>query len=128
MFHPGMLLEGGEYSRGLTLIGIPGLVGWPRRDTEFGCSEITMMIVSLRQHSLIALLIGGIALSIAPSRSAFAQIKMDMSKGQPVDPATLEERKKVDQEYQSKLKSIPDQAQKKPDPWANVRGSNSSQK
>jgi hypothetical protein len=87
-----------------------------------------MMIVSLRQHSLIALLIGGIALSIAPSRSAFAQIKMDMSKGQPVDPATLEERKKVDQEYQSKLKSIPDQAQKKPDPWANVRGSNSSQK
>jgi hypothetical protein len=77
---------------------------------------------------LIALLIGGIALSIAPSRSAFAQIKMDMSKGQPVDPATLEERKKVDQEYQSKLKSIPDQAQKKPDPWANVRGSNSSQK
>jgi hypothetical protein len=86
------------------------------------------MIVSLRQHSLTALLIGGIALSIAPSRSAFAQIKMDMSKGQPVDPATLEERKKVDQEYQSKLKSIPDQAQKKPDPWANVRGSNSSQK
>jgi hypothetical protein len=53
---------------------------------------------------------------------------MDMSKGQPVDPATLEERKKVDQEYQSKLKTIPDQAQKKPDPWANVRGSNSTQK
>ena len=86
-----------------------------------------MMIVSLRQHSVIALLIGGVALSIAPSGSAFAQIKMDMSKGQPVDPATLEERKKVDQEYQSKLKTIPDQPQKKSDPWGIVRGSNSSQ-
>jgi hypothetical protein len=84
------------------------------------------MIVSLRKHSVIALLIGGI--SIALSGSAFAQLKMDMSKGQPVDPATLEERKKVDQEYQSKLKTIPDQPQKKSDPWGNVRGSNSPQK
>ena len=87
-----------------------------------------MMIVSLRKHSVLALLIGGVAFSITLSGSAFAQLKMDMSKGQPVDPATLEERKKVDQEYQSKLKTIPDQAQKKPDPWANVRGSNSTQK
>jgi hypothetical protein len=87
-----------------------------------------MMIVSLRQHSVVVLLIGGIALSIALSGSAFAQIKMDMSKGQPVDPETLEDRKKVDQEYQSKLKTIPEQPQKKSDPWANVRGSNSSQK
>ena len=38
-----------------------------------------MMIVSLRQHSVIAVLIGGIAFSIALSGSAFAQIKMDMS-------------------------------------------------
>jgi hypothetical protein len=87
-----------------------------------------MMIISLRKHSALALIIGGIAFSITLSGSAFAQLKMDMSKGQPVDPATLEERKKVDQEYQSKLKTIPDQAQKKPDPWANVRGSNSTQK
>ena len=86
-----------------------------------------MMIVSLRQHSVIALLIGGIALSIALSGSAFAQLKMDMSKGQPVDPATSEEEE-IDQEYQSKLKTIPDQPQKKSDPWGNVRGSSPSQK
>ena len=49
-----------------------------------------MMIVSLRQHSVVVLLIGGIALSIALSGSAFAQIKMDMSKGQPVSSTYLE--------------------------------------
>ena len=44
------------------------------------CSEVTMMIVSLRKHSVLALLIGGIVFSITLSGAAFAQIKMDMSK------------------------------------------------
>jgi hypothetical protein len=39
----------------------------------------------------------------------------------PVDPKSEAERKRIDQEYQSTLKAIPDQAQKKVDPWAKIR-------
>jgi hypothetical protein len=89
-----------------------------------------MMISTSRQHSVVALLIGGIVLSSALGGLAFAQFmpKMDISKGQPVDPAVEEKRKEVDREYQSKLKTIPNQPQKKTDPWSNLRGSNSPQK
>ena len=76
------------------------------------------------------MLIGWIVLSIAVSGPASAQFqpKIDLSKGRPVDPATEANRKEVDKEYQSKLKTIPDHPQKKVDPWANVRNSSPSAK
>jgi hypothetical protein len=89
-----------------------------------------MMTTGLRQLLVVVLLIGGIIFSTMPSGSAFAQFqpKIDLSKGAPVDPVKEERRKEVDKEYQSKLKAIPDQPQKKVDPWANVRSSNPSPK
>ncbi len=88
------------------------------------------MTTGLRQHSVVVLLIGGIIFSTMLSGLAFAQYlpKIDLSKGAPVDPVAEERRKEVDKEYQSKLKAIPDQPQKKVDPWANVRSPNPSPK
>jgi hypothetical protein len=89
-----------------------------------------MMTISLRRQSVIVLVISWTALSMALGGSAFAQFKptIDLSKDKPVDPATEAKRKEIDNEYQSKLKAIPDQPQKKVDPWANVRSSNPSSK
>jgi len=90
-----------------------------------------MMTVSLRQHSVIVLVISWIVLPIAMSGSAFAQQfkpTIDLSKDKPADPETEAKRKEIDNEYQSKLKAIPDQLQKKVDPWGNVRSSNPSSK
>jgi hypothetical protein len=84
------------------------------------------MTISLRQQSVIVLVIGWTALSMAPGGSAFAQFKpsVDLAKIKPLDdPAKEAYRKEVDKEYQSKLKAIPDQPQKKVDPWGNVRSS-----
>jgi hypothetical protein len=89
-----------------------------------------MMTISLRQQSVIVLVISWTALSMALGGSAFAQFqpKIDLSKDKPVDPAIEAKRKEIDNEYQSKLKAIPDKPQKKVDPWANVRSSNPSSK
>jgi hypothetical protein len=38
------------------------------------------------------------------------------------------EKKRIDQEYQSTLKAIPDQPQKKVDPWAKIRSPAPAQK
>jgi hypothetical protein len=88
------------------------------------------MTISLRQHSAVVLVISWTVLFVALNGSAFAQFKpkIDLLKGKPVDPATEAYRKEVDKEYQSKLKAIPDQPQKKVDPWGNVRSSNPSSK
>jgi len=68
-------------------------------------------------------------LSIALSGSAFAQKPGVNFKGdKPADPKSAAERKRIDQEYQSTLKAIPDQPQKKVDPWANVRSPAPAQK
>ena len=72
---------------------------------------------------MVVLVISWTILSIALSGSAFAQFqpKVNLLKDKPVDPKTEAYKKELDQEYQSKLKAIPDQPQKKVDPWANVR-------
>jgi hypothetical protein len=57
------------------------------------------------------LVIGFAVLSIALSGSAFAQKPGVNFKGDkpPVDPKSEAEKKRIDQEYQSTLKAIPDQ-------------------
>jgi hypothetical protein len=45
-----------------------------------------------------------------------------------VDPKSEAEKKRIDQEYQSTLKAIPDQPQKKVDPWAKIRSPAPAQK
>jgi hypothetical protein len=83
------------------------------------------MTISLRQQSVVVL-VSWTVLSIALSGSAFAQFKpsVDLAKIKPLDdPAKEAYRKEVDKEYQAKIKAIPDQPQKKVDPWANVRSS-----
>jgi hypothetical protein len=82
-----------------------------------------MKPIRLCQHSAVVLVISFAVLSMAPSGSAFAQKPEVNSKGDkpPVDPKSAEERKRIDQEYQSTLKAIPDQPQKKVDPWAKIR-------
>ena len=88
------------------------------------------MTKSLRQHSALVLGVSWAVLTIAPSGSAFAQIqpKLNLLREEPKDPATEAYKKSLDNEYKSKLKSIPDTPQKKADPWANVRSSTPAQK
>jgi hypothetical protein len=82
-----------------------------------------MKPIRLCQHSVVVLVISFTVLSIALSGSAFAQKPRVNLKGDKpsVDPKSAAERKRIDQEYQSTLKAIPDQPQKKVDPWAKIR-------
>jgi hypothetical protein len=84
-----------------------------------------MMTIRLQQHSVVVLAISLTVLSIALSGSAFAQMqpKRDVPKDKPVDLKSEAYRKQIDEQYQSTLKAIPDQPQKKVDPWGNVRSS-----
>jgi hypothetical protein len=62
--------------------------------------------------------------------SAFAQMqpKRDLPKDKPVDLKSEAYRKEIDEKYRETLKAIPDQPQKKVDPWGNVRSSTPSPK
>jgi len=84
----------------------------------------------LRQHSVVVFVAGWAALSIALSGSAFAQIKpkLNLLNEEKKDQGNEAYRKALENEYQSKLRTIPDQPKKKVDPWANVRSSNPSAK
>ncbi len=88
------------------------------------------MTISWRQHSVVYWVAGWAAISIALSGSAFAQIKpkLNLLNEEKKDRGNEAYRKALENEYQSKLKTIPDQPQKKADPWANVRSSNPSAK
>ena len=90
-----------------------------------------MKTIRLRQHSAVVLVISFAVLSIALSGSAFAQFRPGVNlapSDKPIDPKSEAYKKQLDQEYQSTLKAIPDQPQKKVDPWANVRSSTPAQK
>jgi len=89
-----------------------------------------MKTIRLRQHFAVVLVISFAVLSIALSGSAFAQKPGVNFKGDkpPVDPKSEAEKKRIDQEYQSTLKAIPDQPQKKVDPWAKIRSPAPAQK
>ena len=89
-----------------------------------------MMTIGLRQHLVVVLVISWTVLSIALSGSAFAQLppKTNYPKDKPIDRKSETYKKELDQQYQSTLKAIPDQPQKKVDPWGNVRSPTSSPK
>jgi hypothetical protein len=73
----------------------------------------------------IALVVSCTVLSLALNGTALAQFKpgMNLAKDKPVDPSKEAKRKETDEKYRETLKAIPDQPQKKTDPWGNVRGS-----
>jgi hypothetical protein len=88
-----------------------------------------MKPIRLCRHSVVVLVISCAVLSIALSGSAFAQKPgVNLNRDKPVDPKSAEEKKRIDQEYQSTLKAIPDQPQKKVDPWAKIRSPAPAQK
>ena len=101
-----------------------------RADLVYGHGEAVMKPIRLCQHSVVVLVISFAVLSIALSGSAFAQKPGVNLKGDKpsVDPKSAAERKRIDQEYQSTLKAIPDQPQKKVDPWAMIRSPAPAQK
>jgi len=79
--------------------------------------------MAIRFHQ-VALIVSCTVLSLTMNGSAFAQFKpgMNLAKDKPVDPSKEAKRKETDEKYRETLKAIPDQPQKKTDPWANVRG------
>ena len=102
-----------------------------RADLVYGHGDAVMKPIRLCQHSAVLLVISFAVLSIALSGSAVAQFKPGLNfKGDkpPVDPKVEAYRKRIDQEYQSTLKAIPDQPQKKVDPWAKIRSPAPAQK
>ena len=80
--------------------------------------------MTIRFHQF-ALVVSCTVVSLALNGTAFAQIKpgVNVAKDKPVEPSKEEKRKEIDEKYRETLKAIPDQTQKKVDPWANVRGS-----
>ena len=78
----------------------------------------------------VALVISCAVLSLALSGSAFAQIqpKLNLAGEKSVDPTKEAKKKEIDEKYRETLKAIPDQPQKKVDPWGNVRSSTPSPK
>jgi hypothetical protein len=88
------------------------------------------MMISLRQHSVIVLVISWTVLFLALSGSAFAQLppKTNYPKDNAEDRKSEAYKKEIDEKYRSTLKAIPDQPQKKVDPWDNVRSPNPSSK
>jgi hypothetical protein len=85
------------------------------------------MTIRFRQ---VALVISCAVLSLVLSGSAFAQFqpKMNLANEKPVDPTKEAKKKEIDEKYRETLKAIPDQPQKKVDPWGNVRSSTPSPK
>jgi hypothetical protein len=81
--------------------------------------------MTFRFHQ-VALVVSCTALSLALNGTACAQFKppaIDLANDKPVDPTKESKRKETDEKYRETLKAIPDQPQKKADPWGNVRGS-----
>jgi hypothetical protein len=101
-----------------------------RVDLVYGRGEAVMKPIRLCRRSVVVLVLGFAVLSIALSGSAFAQKPGVNFKGDkpPADPKSEAEKKRIDQEYQSTLKAIPDQPQKKVDPWAKIRNPAPAQK
>jgi hypothetical protein len=88
-----------------------------------------MKPIRLCRHSVVVLVINCAVLPIALSGSAVAQFTPGVNlKEPPVDPKSEAYKKQLDQQYQSTLKAIPDQPQKKVDPWANIRSPAPAQK
>jgi len=79
--------------------------------------------MTIRFHQIV-LVVSCTVLSLALNGTAFAQFKpgMNLAKDKPVDSSKETKRKETDEKYRETLKAIPDQPQKKADPWANVRG------
>ena len=82
--------------------------------------------MTIRLHQ-VALVVSCTVLSLMLNGTAFAQFKpeMNLAKDKPVDPSKEAKRKETDEKYRETLRAIPDQPQKKADPWGNVRGSTS---
>jgi hypothetical protein len=89
-----------------------------------------MQHISVRQKSVIAFIVSCAFAFIVLNGPAFAQFKpsLNFSTDKPEDPATDAHRKEVEKEYQSKLKTIPDQKPKNSDPWGNLRSAEPSKK
>jgi hypothetical protein len=73
----------------------------------------------------IVLVVSCAVLSLALNETTSAQFKptMNLANDKPIDPLMKEKRKETDEKYRETLKAIPDQPQKKADPWSNMRGS-----
>ena len=82
------------------------------------------VVITIRFHQ-VALVVSCAILSLALNGTAFAQFKpeINLAKDKPVDPSKEAKRKDTDEKYRETLKAIPDQPQKKADPWGNIRGS-----
>jgi hypothetical protein len=81
--------------------------------------------MTIRFHR-VALVVSCTVLSLAPNGTAIAQVKTPQTSllnDKPVDPSKETKRKEIDEKYRETLKAIPDQPQKKADPWGNIRGS-----
>ena len=88
-----------------------------------------MQHISVRQNSVFVFIVSFAFAFIMLNGSAFAQLKPSLNfTDKPEDPATEARRKEIENEYKSKLKTIPDQEQKKRDPWSNLRSAEPSKK
>jgi hypothetical protein len=83
-----------------------------------------------KANSMIVLIVSCAFAFIVLNGPAFAQFKpsVNLSADRQEDPATEAHRKEIENEYKSKLKTIPNQEPKKSDPWGNLRSAEPSKK
>ena len=84
----------------------------------------------IRQKCRIIFIVSSVFAFIVLNGPVFAQFKpsLNLLTDKQDDPATEAHRKEIEKEYQSKLGTIPDQKQKKSDPWGNIRSAEPSKK
>jgi hypothetical protein len=84
----------------------------------------------IRQKYRIVFIVSSVFVFIVLNGPVFAQFKpsLNLLTDKQDDPATEAHRKEIEKEYQSKLGTIPDQKQKKSDPWGNIRSAEPSKK
>jgi hypothetical protein len=89
-----------------------------------------MQQISARQNSMIVFIVSCAFAFIVLNGPAFAQFKpsLNLSADKQEDPASEAHRKEIENEYKSKLKMIPNQEQKRTDPWGNLRSAEPSKK
>ena len=82
-----------------------------------------MKNIGIRQKSVTVFIVScAFAFIFMLNGSAFAQLKPSLNfTDKPEDPATEARRKEIENEYKSKLKTIPDQEPKKSDPWSLIQ-------
>ena len=110
-------------------VGRDAIADTSRQFAQMAIRMRQMKNIGVRAKSVTVFIVSCAFAFIMLNGSAFAQLKPSLNfTDKSEDPATEARIKKIENEYKSKLKTIPDQEPKKSDPWSNLRSAELSKK